>query len=191
MKMVRDMPMAEYQAVKAATGRMATTAVIDCPYAAWFPSAWNPERPEENSQTFDVGTALHAALMEPKTFSERVVAIGYKDYRMMGAREIRDRAYQEGKTPLTDPQLQLVLDMRNATASHPYVRSQLLSCRQREKSLFWKEQGIPCKCRPDAMSEAADLIIDAKTVISASPRVVARKAFDAGWYTQAARMVAG
>ena len=106
-KLLLDMPMADYQALRALSAGGAHMLVEECPARFWHDSPWNPDRIAETAAHFDVGTGLHLAVLEPHALAERIVAVPVDTYATKVARDLRDEAYATGKTPLKPKELEL------------------------------------------------------------------------------------
>ena len=181
----RIMPATDYHRIKALSAGMVWAMSNDCPLKGWLSSPWNPNREVVNANHFDIGTALHLAVLEAEEFEERTVVHGFDDYRKKEAQLIRDVAWDEDKTPLKPSELAVVNGMRDAILSHP-VACDLLQNGEPERSIVWQWDGLPCKARPDYLSDDRRNVLDLKTTTTVNPRVVARKAFNEGWHLRAA-----
>lgn len=185
-----DMPMAEYQSLRAMSAGMAIAMAEECPLRAWTDSPFNPDFVPENKQEFDIGTAAHLAVLEPEALTDAVVLHEYKDYKTNAAKEIRDMAWASGKTPLKAAEWALVAAISTQLAPGTPVGN-MFQGGHPEVTLTWDWRGVPCKARPDYLAGDNSYIADLKTAISANPRAVARKAFAEGWYLRAAWYLAG
>lgn len=159
----------------------------ECPAAFWHASTMNPDFVPERKREFDIGTAAHLVFLEPDLFGERVVVIDAADYRTKAARDARDDAYAAGKTPLLTEQARQVQAMRNALFAHPIARK-AFSGGEAELSMFWRDQtfGVWLKTRPDYLPAHGRWVVDYKTAASANPRAFAKRAYDLGYFQQAA-----
>ena len=186
----RIIPASEYHTIRALSAGVVWTMSNDCPLKGWLESPWNPDREPVNANHFDIGTALHLAVLEPDDFEARTVAHEHEDYRKKEAQGVRDAAWEAGKTPLKPAELDIVTGMRGAILSHPVARG-LLRSGAPELSLEWDWDGLPCKCRPDWLADDRSYMLDLKTTTTVNPRVIARKAFNDGWHVRAAWYSAG
>ncbi len=191
VSIIPSLPSADYHAIKALSASMALTIVERCPLVAWTESSFNPDLEIENKPIFDVGTALHLAILEPEQFNERVVMHGFDDYRKTEAREIRDAAYAAGKTPLKPEEHALVLALADSIRATPEISTLLAKPGDAEVSLTWEWDGQPMKARPDFLAADRSFVLDLKSSTSAEPRQVSRKAFTDGWHVRAAWYMAG
>lgn len=191
MRIVLDMPSAEYHATKALSASMAFTMVEQCPLKAWGASAFNPDAQRETATHFDIGTALHLAILEPAEYEGRTVHHEYDDYKTKDSRAVREAAYEAGKTPLKPLEAGLVQKLREGVLDAPEIAEKLEAPGTSEASLFWEWDGIPCKCRPDRLPNDYSFVLDLKTANTAQPEALGRKAMVEGWFCRAAWYMAG
>ena len=182
--------MAEYHAIKALSAGMIWTMENECPFKAWLASPWNPNREVVNATHFDIGTAVHLAVLEDHAFDARTVSHEFDEYRKKEAKEVRDAARAAGKIPLKPDEQTIVAGMRAAILEHPVARK-LLTGGEAECTLQWEWDGMTCKARPDYLAGDLTYVVDLKTTTTVNPRVVARKAFNDGWFVRAAWYTAG
>lgn len=144
------------------------------------------ENPRKETDAMAVGSALHAAVLEPFKFAASFV--GYS-----GRRDLRIAEYKEfienhpGVTVLPQKDYDLVLGMQNAIFSMTdYPMWDLLQIAEKEKTIEWvdEETGVKCKIRPDALTSAA--IIDLKKTTDARAHRFFWSARDLGYDMQAA-----
>jgi hypothetical protein len=81
-----------------------------------------------------------------------------------------------------------VLAMNDAVMEHPAAR-QAFTGHRAEASVFWGENGLTLKCRPDAWQPTQ--IVDLKTTINADPREFGRTAYNFGYHQSAAHYIDG
>ena len=187
---IRNMPMDDYQRLPALAASGVHTIVNECPARFWHDSPWNPSFIAENANHFDVGTALHLAVLEPHLLSERIAVLPFDSYQRKAARDLRDAAYAAGRTPLRQKDYDIVTGMALAIREHPEA-SALFRGGESEVTLLWEWAGVQCKARPDYLWRDGKTIVDAKTADSANPHAIARKAFTEGWHTRAAWYIEG
>ncbi len=122
----------------------------------------NPDCPRDDDTKFDLGTAAHALLLEG---TDRCVVIEADDYRTKAAREERDLAYADGKTPLLRAQYDAAKVM--VQRARDYLdRSELagiLAAGKPEQSLFWQQDGLWFKGRCDWLTHDRSVVLDYKT----------------------------
>ena len=146
----------------------------------------------KSSAAFDLGTAAHSLILEGD--ASGVVVIDVEAKRGKAWTENADYAAANGKIALTSKEWAQVTDMRDAVMAHPLARA-ALEGGEPEQSVFWShETSTPLKCRPDMLhrgGKIGNLIVDLKTVQSASPDEFARSAATFGYHIQQAHYQAG
>lgn len=182
-----DMPAEAYHALAALSASGNRDIIERCPRYWWHRSPLNDAYEPEVSRKFDLGTAAHLALLEPRLFAERVVVIDAADFRTKAAQALRDEAYELGKTPILASDLDKIRDMRRALLAHPIARNAFTSGTP-ELTFLWRhpDYKLPCKARVDWTKGDGSALIDLKTHENAHPRKLARLAFDLGYFQKAA-----
>jgi len=163
----------------------AHTIIKECPAAYWHASPLNPAFVEQQSREFDIGTAAHLVMLEPDLFAERSVLIPFDSYSTKAARELRDQAYADGKTPLKPREAEQVAAMRKALFAHPLAR-EAFTGGVAEQTYIWQDDasGVWCKARLDYEREGGRMVVDYKTAGSANPRDFRRAVWDHGYHMQ-------
>ena len=82
----------------------------------------------------------------------------------------------------------VVLAMNDAVMAHPFARG-LFTGHKAEQSVFWEEDGLMLKCRPDAGQPHA--LIDLKTTRTADPNEFGKTAHEFGYHQSAAHYIDG
>jgi len=143
------------------------------------------EAERESARKPDMGTAIHALVLEPFQAESRIAVLDFKDYRTDAAKLARDRAVNEGKTPLLTADYKLAKAAAERVLNHPVV-SKILVDGVAERSFFAKDAstGIWVKARPDLVTKSG-AIIDLKSVGDAGYDFIQRRIFDGGWFQQA------
>lgn len=153
-----------------------------------------------HKRVFDFGHAAHCKVLG---IGAEVVPVKADSWRTKAAKEARDAAYAEGKTPLLADEVSQVDAMAAAIREHPIARALFDPERggKGEQSLFW-QQPVPV-ATPDgprprqvwrramldwlpALTPSGRLIIpDYKTTVKADPQAFAKSVFDLGYHQQA------
>lgn len=141
-----------------------------------------------NRATFDEG---HAAHREVLGVGAPLVIIEADDWRTKAAREQRDEAYAQGRTPILAATAEHVRGMAKALREHPLASDLLKQPGRPEVSLFWHDEqhGIDRRARLDWLPEVVDgrvIIADLKTTTHAEPRSIERWVTRFGYHQQAA-----
>lgn len=153
------------------------------PFHAWLEHPrLNPHCAREDDSKFDLGTAAHALLLEG---ADRCAVIDADDWRTKAAKEQRDAAWQEGKTPLLRAQYDAarLMEQRAREFLEHTEFAGILSRGKPEQSFFWQEMGIWLKGRADFLTDKRDVILDYKST-SLPPAKWQRAMLDHGYDTQ-------
>jgi hypothetical protein len=157
------------------------------------------ERVERDNAThFDIGTAAHAIVLQGQ---DAVVVVDAADWRTNAAKEQRDKAYAEGKTPLLAKIKaevdRMVAAFRSGLDRHQEgARMFEEGFGTPESTLIWQDLGgVWCRARLDwlrADKRSGIAIDDYKTTAtSADPADLARTYIGKGWDIQAAWYLRG
>lgn len=141
-------------------------------------------RPESKPQ-FDFGHAAHKLILGK---GQEIVSIPHEDWRTKQAKELRDQAYADGKTPLLERDVKTAEAMARKVLEHPRAEA-LLSAGDAEISGYWHDEtGVRLRYRTDWLHPGQQRIIavDYKTSSSAHPKHFAKAAADYGYHQQAA-----
>lgn len=130
---------------------------------------------------WNIGTAAHSLILENDTTN--IVVLDFPNYTTKAAKEAKAAVIADNKQPLLAKEWEQVQAMRDSVMNHP-VAGQLFSGHVPERSIFWEQDGMKYKVRPDALHP--DLIVDLKTTVDASPDEFGRKAYDFGYFVSAA-----
>ena len=190
-----DVSMADYQASKRFSRSNAVMLLQKSPRHAWHESALNPHRKRQQKTDIDIGNAAHALIgkREPIKVVKTVKTakgdeISAQNWQTNDAKEQRAAAYEAGEIPLLPHHWAQVKAMRDA------ARVQLkgheifhiwAQC-QTEQTLFWNEDSVDCRARPDWMLPNGTWIMDYKTSGSAHPNAFQRRILTEGYDIQAA-----
>lgn len=135
-----------------------------------------------------LGTAIHAAVLEPDKFRDEFVSSPYDDFRSKDAKGWRDKATAAGRSVLDPERYQQVLAAAASVFSHASA-SKLLGLRtMTEASVVWVDEtsSVKCKARCDAVANLADVpvLLDLKTTSDASAEGFAKSIFNFGYHRQ-------
>jgi hypothetical protein len=144
------------------------------------------------SDAFTLGTAAHSLILEDDMSGFHVVEAD--NWLTKAAKEQKSYALESGKQPLLSKEAAQVFAMQDAVMAHPLAKAALAGGKP-EQSVFWNhETGTALKCRPDMLHQGGklgNLIVDLKTVQSASPDEFAKSAANFGYHIQQAHYQAG
>lgn len=190
-KVVEDLDEAEYHAHAALSVSGAKKLLApSCP--ARF--KWERDNPPAPKAVFDIGHAAHAAVLG---VGADVVVVDAANWMTKAAKEARDQAYADGKTPLLAADAAAVEGMAAALRAHPKASALLDPDHGTpEVSLFWTDVAstVQRRARLDwlpATDGGRLTIVDYKTCASAEPGKVRKAVADFGYHMQHAWYVDG
>lgn len=140
----------------------------------------------KTSDAFTLGTAAHSLILEGDTSA--FVIVDAANWLTKDAKTAKADALASGKVPLLTKEYQQIQDMCDSVMSHEGARP-LFFGHKAEQSVFWDEDGLPLKCRPDAWKTG--LLIDLKTTINADPNEFGKTAHNFGYHQSAAHYIDG
>jgi hypothetical protein len=135
------------------------------------------------SAAFDLGSAVHALVLEPE---KDLVRCGPGDRRGNAWKDAKLAADLDGYILLPEAEYELAKNV--AYAAITQMPEWMDRPRIHEASFFAEDHvtGVEIKCRPDIYIEEDGLVIDLKTCASASPRQFTRDVHNYGYNLQAA-----
>jgi exodeoxyribonuclease VIII len=163
--LIRNLPNAEYHA---APGYSKST--LDLVHESIAQVEWSRKAPRFQSDVADIGTATHAALLEPEIFESEYIREPSFDKRTKDGKEAAAAfaASAVGRTVLSEPDYDMVIAMRDSSLAHPTANMLLTSKGVSEASIFFEIDGIKCRCRPDRIVDhevfGEHILVDVKTV---------------------------
>jgi len=141
---------------------------------------------EYHSTAFDLGKAVHARVL-----GTGAQAIAYPPDVLASngaastkaAKEWADSVRAEGMVPMKAEDLRPIQAMADAVLAHPAARTLLENAPAREVSAFADVDGVPTRCRFDALGETTgiDLKTSARPV---DPNTFSREVFEYGYHFQ-------
>lgn len=149
----------------------------------------DPDRPpREETKALQLGTAIHAAVLEPDVFAARYVVAPQVDRR---TKDGKTRWEEFVSSQPADAVVLSADDFDTVQAVAGQVRQNpmaqvLLSSGEAEQSVYWEdaETGVLCRCRPDWLSRS--VCVDVKSTDDASPSAFQRSIMKFGYHIQAA-----
>lgn len=138
------------------------------------------------SDAFTLGTAAHSLILEDDT--SNIVVVEAENWLTKAAKEAKAAALAAGKQPLLTKEIAQVWAMNDSVMTHP-VASRYFINHKAEQSVFWEEDGLILKCRPDAWLPG--VIVDLKTTVDANPNEFGKTAFNYGYFMSAAHYIDG
>jgi hypothetical protein len=172
--------------------------VNQTPLHAWAAHpVLNPDVVREEKAHFDIGTVVHALVLEGGT--DRVLVIDADSWRTRDAQEQRDDARAADLIPLLRKDWDRVEAMVDAVWAQLNRRRELgvddpplLTDGKPEQTLVWEESGVTCRARPDWLRDAFTVIEDFKTTGKpANPLAWSRSVWANGYDIQAVMYLRG
>lgn len=146
----------------------------------------NPYLVREEKAAFDLGTAVHALLLEKRAPLDVIKIIeGYDTWKSPKAREERDYWRGQGYVPLLsklfDDVVAMVAAAERQIGEHT-ASPTLLTDGHPEATLVWDEDGVACRSRVDHLRDDCTRICDLKTSgRSADPLAFSRNLYQHGY----------
>jgi len=166
------------------------------------------KQPQEQTEAMAMGSAVHAALLEPEIFKQKYVAVwpsikltksgnarkGTKFEKEMWTKFLAENL---GKIILSQKEYEQVIKMRDSVFDHPKANDILSFDIEAEKEIFFELEGVPCKAKLDAIVPSINTVIDFKTARSSTAESFRRDAINmhydlqAYWYYEAYKSLYG
>lgn len=177
--MIRSLSNAEYHArpeISSSDVKLVAAKSV----AHWKSKVW------KRSTAFDIGTAVHAMVLEPHL---DLIVRGPEDRRGNKWKEAQLAADLDGKVLLTEQDYDQASAMAASIKSHPVLAGWMdMQGFVAEASFFARDAivDIDIKCRPDGYIPAHGIVFDIKTTQDASPDGFPRELRRYGYDLQAA-----
>lgn len=146
---------------------------------------------EESTPAQAFGTAIHAAILEPSYYIDRMVV--EPKFGGVGSKSAREEWHlmNHGKIILKPDQAQTIEGILKSISNHKQA-SKLIVEGHAEESLFWTDQetGVACKTRPDFKREN-HIIINVKSTEDASTEACRKAIGTYSYHIQAAMELDG
>mgnify|MGYP007071595526 CR=1 FL=1 len=145
--------------------------------------AWLDGIREEPTPAMMLGRAIHAAILEPARFADRYVVIE-GDRRTAVVKAQLAAAQEAGQMVLRPDEYETCIGMAGACREHATVAALLGNGGNAEVSVFWDDDGLPCKARADWVSADGATLVDIKSTDDASPAAFTRAIYRYGYAMQ-------
>lgn len=154
------------------------------------PAHFKFPKPREKKAHFDVGDAIHKAILEPEKFEIEFVR-GPDDRRGNKWKDQLEACAASNKVLLTSSDYDSALAVRDAVHADSWINSIVTGGgdgRMVEASGYWidEDTGVLCRCRPDLYRRDLRIILDVKSTIDASPKQFPRSVVNYGYHGQEA-----
>lgn len=161
---IYDIPIEEYHKKDGHISKSTLADILDCPavYKYWQEN----QKPEKNH--LNIGNCVHTLALEPELFAQRFLVLPECDRRTKEGKAI----YAEALAGAGTKKIISKEDMVDITGMADSLRKNkkslaLLQAKGRvEASIYFEDDGLPFKCRPDYLRDDG-LIVDLKTTKSA------------------------
>ncbi len=152
--------------------------------------AYDSVQPSEPTPQMVLGTAIHAAILEPERFEATYIESPYSDFRSKDAREWRDEKTQKGHRILSSDSMATVMLAAQRVWEHPSASRLLAARTDTELTIIWDDEAtaLRCKARIDAVASLGDrsVLVDIKTTRSAQAVQFAKSIVNLGYHIQLA-----
>jgi exodeoxyribonuclease VIII len=142
----------------------------------------------EDNPTFDLGTAIHTAILEPNKFEGSVLK-GPADRRGNKWTDAVAEAANSGRLLLTAGDYEAALTVRDAVHADAWVNAIITGGKPMvEHSAYAADPatGVMRRCRPDLHRADLGVMLDVKSALSAHPDDFARAVTNYGYHAQEA-----
>jgi exodeoxyribonuclease VIII len=183
----RDMPAEKYHRLGAVSPSMVKRLIAESAKAMKHDMDNGGHEPTDAMQ---LGSAVHAAVLEPTAFAERFTA--YDGAVRRGKEYDAFCAANAGKNILTKSQWAEAQAMRKAVWEHESSAELLIGGGDAELSMVWtyKQLGLQCRGRCDWLSKARRLV-DVKTTRDPKPLAFTRQAYNLLYHVSTAAYCEG
>lgn len=151
----------------------------------WSHKLAHPER----TPAMALGSALHAAVLEPLAFLDSYAVAPDCDRRTTAGKAAWAKfcADNAGKEPIKEEDFVTIMGMKNGLLGHAECAMWLQLCQSREVVLLGELDGIPAKAKIDAVSLAQGYFCDIKSIGKAATMDTCQYAAqDSGYFLQCA-----
>lgn len=128
--------------------------------------------PRPETPALVMGSAIHAAVLEPDLFEARYIAAPVIDRRTSAGKAAWGEFQMSaaGRIILTQEQMDAACAARDAVYANR-MAANLLRGGKAEQSVYWEEsvdgETVLCKCRPDYLRAEDGIVVDLKTTADA------------------------
>ena len=173
-----------------ALSKSAIDLLLECPalYKAWL----DGEEEEKDSEALKFGSLCHLLTLQPHEFGEQYamteLSLATKEGKAWKASQ------PEGITIIKQADYDKAQLMAEAVREHPQARMLFSGeAYTPEQAIYWTLDGIPCKAKPDIVTElnGRRYVADLKTTDSANPESIRKSIAKWGYHRQAAWYLSG
>jgi len=162
----------------------------ESPYHFWQSSPFNPLHVEiEQTDAMKLGTLAHLLLLEPEKYASTYAVAPQVDKRTKEGKAIyaEFEAENAGKIVIKPDVADKAFAMQKAIFAHTGAAN-LIRGGEVEKPIFWHDESLPCKAKPDCIREVdgACLVVDYKTGGNIKWNDLSTFIYNRGYHRQAA-----
>jgi exodeoxyribonuclease VIII len=141
------------------------------------------EHPSEPTEAMELGTAIHAAVLEPELFERTYRMRPPGDGRTKAVKEARELIEAQGFIALKEEAWDACQGVKLTVREHPIASKLIAKADGFEVCAVAEIDGVLVKVRADALLERAGMIVDLKSTLDASPEAFGRSiaAFKYHW----------
>lgn len=154
------------------------------------------EQPNEETENLILGTAIHTALLEPELFEEKYVCwkdhmkpIPEKDYRTKENNDAKKAFYanakEKGFEPISESLFEIIQGVKKSLFANPNFIALFKNSGFFERSIFFEDNGIKIKSRPDYYPQSCKFVLDIKTTKCAEKNSFMKSCLQYGYMVQA------
>lgn len=176
-----------------ASWRAANASTLDPYFRSAAHGHYEETHPRAETDAQSLGTAAHAAILEPERFERefvRMPAFGEPLRKPAKLAALNFRRANEDKSIITASEYEQAMTMRDAIMAHQSAREILAAKGVKERSLVWAdpEFGVKCKMRVDILAvwNGYKIIVDLKTTRDARSQAISRSMHKFGYHRAAA-----
>lgn len=170
--------------------------LLECP--AKYKASMDGLLPQKDTPSLRFGSLVHLLTLQPNLFASQYIMPLCKDDGMPLNKNTN--LYKEWKKNL-DPSLEIVdtedvdtaTGIATAVRSNKFFKEWFANAVAIETPVYWNEDGIACKAKPDLLSEINGnrYCVDLKTTTDANPKDIGKKIEDYGYHYQASWYLRG
>jgi len=163
-------------------------------------AAINGELDSEPTPAMLLGSMIHAAILEPDTFSQHYVPKEKVDGRTKAGKAYNAQWELDnvGKLAIKRDEEELLAKLQSSLQAHELSQHLLTGDGLNEHVLQWVDEatGVKCKARPDRVlldngSDLSSACIDLKTTADASPKAFSKTLSNLGYWRSAVHYLSG
>lgn len=154
----------------------------------------NSPKKQSDGRHYQIGSAVHAMILEPQYFNDEFVVVPNFDMRKAVDQAKAEKFYSQKfieknghKISITEQELELISEMANNAMKNETL-VELIKGSYREVSIYTVDEktGLKVRLRPDSFPKTKNTILDLKTAVDSSPKEFIRSVYNYGYDVTAA-----